>query len=122
MSLSNPRLPIMRSKSQQFDNGVGQFMELLKAWSYEESPICENAMVWKLDRKDLTYHPAFNNLWQINQKHHSTIENSEEHRNVFPQSSSVALRCKHLKDMLVRSKLHSRGRVNADSHGFVASM
>ena len=68
----------------------------------------------------LAYYPALNALWTIIRKHYPIIENSEAHRNVFPQPPIIAVRkCKNLKYMLVRSKVYSGGNKDNSSGGCV---
>ena len=134
------RLQRICSENQEFDKRLGELREWLRGRGYEDSLIGDKIdKVRKLDRKALledainkgsrmdreervslvlTYHPAFNLLWKIVRKHYSILENSEEHRNVFSQPPFIAFRrCKNLKDILVRSKLYSRGTGDAYSQG-----
>ena len=138
--ISTAAMIIHPNSSQEFDKRLGELKEWLRGRGYEDSLIGDKIdKVRKLDREALledainkwsrmdreemvplvlTYHPAFNLLWKIVRKHYSILENSEEHRNVFSQPPFIAFRrCKNLKDILVRSKLYSRGTGDAYSQG-----
>ena len=54
----------------------------------------------------VTYHPAFNLIYNIVSRLQHMLDASEEHRKVFPNKRLVSFRrAKNLKDNLVRTKL-----------------
>ena len=65
-----------------------------------------------------SYHPALNSIGKVAQRLHSMLSVSEEHRRVFPEPPLVSFkRCKNLRDILVRAKLHSGGEGSCNTRG-----
>ena len=125
------RLGRICSDDRQLRDRLRDLAGWLKARGYEESLITEQIdkarrqdRVTLLDKANgkhehsgngrvlfvTTYHPALNNLGKVAGRLHSMLTVSEEHRKVFLQPPLISFkRCKNLKDILVRAKLHSEG-------------
>ena len=132
-------------EDRQFQDRVGELAGWLKDRGCKESLVNEQVdRVRRLDRTTLlgnsgnrtndqgrgkgvllvaTYHPALKSLGKVailswERRLHHMLTNSEEHGEVFPKPPLIAfMRCKNLKDILVRAMLSNEGNGGTDKKG-----